>query len=163
MQKPKALRTLRTTRAQLFIKAKERAKGKVKNKLQCNANYWKILKSFSFGKGKGKGKAAPESQDAPNEAQTLKAPKYRTLDVFSGCGGLSEGFHQAGKCAFTQVDSDPQILDTTKIFCSFFCCRFPSKASLRPCGPSRCGSLQHRPSGSTTLVPPSSQRTATSY
>ncbi|NXC34777.1 DNMT1 methyltransferase, partial [Campylorhamphus procurvoides] len=25
----------------------------------------------------------------------LKVPKLRTLDVFSGCGGLSEGFHQA--------------------------------------------------------------------
>ncbi|NWU09144.1 DNMT1 methyltransferase, partial [Cephalopterus ornatus] len=27
----------------------------------------------------------------------LKLPKLRTLDVFSGCGGLSEGFHQAGE------------------------------------------------------------------
>uniref|UniRef100_A0A3P8WZJ4 DNA (cytosine-5)-methyltransferase n=1 Tax=Cynoglossus semilaevis TaxID=244447 RepID=A0A3P8WZJ4_CYNSE len=50
------------------------------------------------GKGKGKGKYLteimfPESQTGP---QPPKMSKYRTLDVFSGCGGLSEGFHQAG-------------------------------------------------------------------
>uniref|UniRef100_A0A8C3AVK8 DNA (cytosine-5)-methyltransferase n=1 Tax=Cyclopterus lumpus TaxID=8103 RepID=A0A8C3AVK8_CYCLU len=48
------------------------------------------------GKGKGKAAAAQEPQDSQNEPQNLKVPKYRTLDVFSGCGGLSEGFHQAG-------------------------------------------------------------------
>uniref|UniRef100_A0A667WJL7 DNA (cytosine-5)-methyltransferase n=1 Tax=Myripristis murdjan TaxID=586833 RepID=A0A667WJL7_9TELE len=48
------------------------------------------------GKGKGKGKVPQETQDLPNETETSKVPKYRTLDVFSGCGGLSEGFHQAG-------------------------------------------------------------------
>lgn len=31
-------------------------------------------------------------------------PKYRTLDVFSGCGGLSEGFHQAGKRSFMHTN-----------------------------------------------------------
>uniref|UniRef100_A0A673YB15 DNA (cytosine-5)-methyltransferase n=1 Tax=Salmo trutta TaxID=8032 RepID=A0A673YB15_SALTR len=41
------------------------------------------------GKGKGKGNYYQEPQDP-------KVPKLRTLDVFSGCGGLSEGFHQAG-------------------------------------------------------------------
>uniref|UniRef100_A0A3Q3G927 DNA (cytosine-5)-methyltransferase n=1 Tax=Labrus bergylta TaxID=56723 RepID=A0A3Q3G927_9LABR len=48
------------------------------------------------GKGKGKGKGDYEPQDSQTEPQILKVPKYRTLDVFSGCGGLSEGFHQAG-------------------------------------------------------------------
>lgn len=34
----------------------------------------------------------------PKEPEAaIKLPKLRTLDVFSGCGGLSEGFHQAGK------------------------------------------------------------------
>lgn len=48
-----------------------------------------------FSAGKGKGKAAlQESQDQEPQEQTV--PKLRTLDVFSGCGGLSEGFHQAG-------------------------------------------------------------------
>lgn len=88
-----------------------------------------------------------------------KVPKYRTLDVFSGCGGLSEGFHQAGKCCFT-----PTHYPTTS-FCSSHTSTHLSEmqASLRRCGPSRCGSLQHRPSGSTTLVRPCSPRTATSY
>uniref|UniRef100_A0A8B9TKH1 DNA (cytosine-5)-methyltransferase n=1 Tax=Anas platyrhynchos TaxID=8839 RepID=A0A8B9TKH1_ANAPL len=53
----------------------------------------------SGNKGKGKGKGKGEclggwvSEQEPAE---LKLPKLRTLDVFSGCGGLSEGFHQAG-------------------------------------------------------------------
>ncbi|KAJ8798184.1 hypothetical protein J1605_016817 [Eschrichtius robustus] len=50
------------------------------------------------GKGKGKGKSRTKSQSCePSELETeIKLPKLRTLDVFSGCGGLSEGFHQAG-------------------------------------------------------------------
>ncbi|XP_059552850.1 DNA (cytosine-5)-methyltransferase 1 isoform X4 [Myotis daubentonii] len=50
------------------------------------------------GKGKGKGKGRPKSQTSePKEPKVdIQLPKLRTLDVFSGCGGLSEGFHQAG-------------------------------------------------------------------
>uniref|UniRef100_A0A287CVP0 DNA (cytosine-5)-methyltransferase n=1 Tax=Ictidomys tridecemlineatus TaxID=43179 RepID=A0A287CVP0_ICTTR len=50
------------------------------------------------GKGKGKGKGKTKCQASePSEPETaIKLPKLRTLDVFSGCGGLSEGFHQAG-------------------------------------------------------------------
>nr|KAF6297485.1 DNA methyltransferase 1 [Pipistrellus kuhlii] len=50
------------------------------------------------GKGKGKGKGRPKSQKSePKEPKAdIQLPKLRTLDVFSGCGGLSEGFHQAG-------------------------------------------------------------------
>ncbi|XP_073910198.1 DNA (cytosine-5)-methyltransferase 1 isoform X2 [Castor canadensis] len=50
------------------------------------------------GKGKGKGKGKTKSPvSEPSEPKTvIKLPKLRTLDVFSGCGGLSEGFHQAG-------------------------------------------------------------------
>ncbi|KAM6475712.1 DNA (cytosine-5)-methyltransferase 1 [Liasis olivaceus] len=48
------------------------------------------------GKGKSKGKSSGTSEYCEPEAAMMKPPKLRTLDVFSGCGGLSEGFHQAG-------------------------------------------------------------------
>lgn len=88
------------------IKAKEREKGKVNvDSIFIMKNVQRLIKEpfsmflFYFSKGKGKGKASStqEPQDSQTEPQTLKVPKYRTLDVFSGCGGLSEGFHQAGK------------------------------------------------------------------
>uniref|UniRef100_A0A8D2KUJ9 DNA (cytosine-5)-methyltransferase n=1 Tax=Varanus komodoensis TaxID=61221 RepID=A0A8D2KUJ9_VARKO len=49
----------------------------------------------SGNKGKGKGKGKGKSEHNEVEATELKPPKLRSLDVFSGCGGLSEGFHQA--------------------------------------------------------------------
>ncbi|XP_061469720.1 DNA (cytosine-5)-methyltransferase 1 isoform X4 [Rhineura floridana] len=47
------------------------------------------------GKGRSKGKSSGTSEQSEIEAAEMKPPKLRTLDVFSGCGGLSEGFHQA--------------------------------------------------------------------
>lgn len=50
----------------------------------------------SKGKGKGKGSSnRVEKNNLPEEYPSVTR-KLRTLDVFSGCGGLSEGFHQAG-------------------------------------------------------------------
>ncbi|XP_054016177.1 DNA (cytosine-5)-methyltransferase 1-like isoform X1 [Hylaeus anthracinus] len=57
-----------------------------------------------YGKGKGgskvKGKRTEEKQknaavNKPIEYKAI-ARKLKTMDVFAGCGGLSEGFHQAG-------------------------------------------------------------------
>uniref|UniRef100_A0A2K5SBK4 DNA (cytosine-5)-methyltransferase 1 n=1 Tax=Cebus imitator TaxID=2715852 RepID=A0A2K5SBK4_CEBIM len=45
-------------------------------------------------KGKGKPKSQACEQSEPESV--IKLPKLRTPYVFSGCGGLSEGFHQAG-------------------------------------------------------------------
>jgi len=56
------------------------------------------------GKGNGKGKGSKGKNSVPKDdtpsVVTLDFPtvqkKLRTLDIFSGCGGLSEGLHQAG-------------------------------------------------------------------
>lgn len=50
------------------------------------------------GKGKGcKGKGKCKKEDAMPEYPKLSRP-LRALDVFAGCGGLSEGFHQSDVC-----------------------------------------------------------------
>lgn len=51
------------------------------------------------GKGKGKGSSKcvnDTAKDGSFQQYPDVSRRLRTLDVFSGCGGLSEGFHQAG-------------------------------------------------------------------
>ncbi|XP_064460816.1 DNA (cytosine-5)-methyltransferase PliMCI-like [Ornithodoros turicata] len=51
------------------------------------------------GKGKGKGKSSHKwATVEPPEGYPVPEHKLRALDVFAGCGGLSEGLHQAGVC-----------------------------------------------------------------
>lgn len=46
-------------------------------------------------KAKGKGKAV-EDEAPPSSAVASHENRLATLDIFAGCGGLTEGLHQAG-------------------------------------------------------------------
>ncbi|XP_039753119.1 DNA (cytosine-5)-methyltransferase PliMCI-like isoform X2 [Pararge aegeria] len=47
-------------------------------------------------KGKGKGKSSKTSEPTIAKTREVHVRPLRTLDVFAGCGGLSEGLHRAG-------------------------------------------------------------------
>ncbi|XP_052741577.1 DNA (cytosine-5)-methyltransferase 1 [Bicyclus anynana] len=51
-------------------------------------------------KGKGKGKSSKTVEPSVAESVEVKVRPLRTLDVFAGCGGLSDGLHRSGaaKC-----------------------------------------------------------------
>lgn len=46
-------------------------------------------------KGKGKGKSSKPAESTA-KLEEVKIRPLRTLDIFAGCGGLSEGLHQSG-------------------------------------------------------------------
>lgn len=55
--------------------------------------------SLSQGQGKGgKGKKAAPARERLSEGEggVASVPPLRSLDVFAGCGGLTEGLHQSG-------------------------------------------------------------------
>ena len=51
--------------------------------------------SLNHNKGKNKGKGKNKSKNQSEVEEKLAEP-LKCLDVFAGCGGLSEGLHQAG-------------------------------------------------------------------
>lgn len=49
---------------------------------------------------KRKGKCKEGENDFGSQEQAPEANRLVTLDIFAGCGGLSEGLHQSGKLYF---------------------------------------------------------------
>lgn len=116
--------------------------------------------------GKGKGKSSVTCEQSEQEPAELKLPKLRTLDVFSGCGGLSEGFHQAGErqsrgesalavsllASSIPYPGSPE-LDRGARSGALLIQASPRRSASSPqacrrrCGPSRCGSRPPRLSG----------------
>lgn len=67
--------------------------------LPANAKLWsrntKIVNAASR-RNKGKGKCI-EGENHNQREDILQESRLPTLDIFAGCGGLSEGLQQAGK------------------------------------------------------------------
>lgn len=51
-------------------------------------------------KAKGKGKAIEDEDNPSSAGLTACDNRLATLDIFAGCGGLSEGLRQAGQVLF---------------------------------------------------------------
>lgn len=77
-----------------FRMAYDKVSGQVQDVPQHATNVGRREKGKD--KGKGKGKSSKAIEPSTNKIDEVKVRPLRTLDVFAGCGGLSEGLHQAG-------------------------------------------------------------------
>lgn len=78
-----------------FRSAYNRSTGHVVNVPTHATTVGGSVKANEKGKGKGKGKSSMPTVAAADGADPELVP-LRTLDVFAGCGGLSEGLHRVG-------------------------------------------------------------------
>lgn len=49
-----------------------------------------------------------------NELKKIMAKKYTFIDLFSGCGGLSEGFYRMGFTALAHVEMNHWACETLR-------------------------------------------------
>lgn len=77
-----------------FRMAFDKTSGQFVNVPQTATNVGRTEKGKDKGKGKGKSSKAIDTNTV--KVVDMKMKPLRTLDVFAGCGGLSEGLHQAG-------------------------------------------------------------------
>lgn len=60
-------------------------------------------------KKKGKCKEGEGSLENDEERKTLSENRLATLDIFAGCGGLSEGLHESGNINYTSINMKVKI------------------------------------------------------
>lgn len=77
-----------------FRMAFDKKTGKVIDVPQHSMSVGRVDKGKDKGKGKGKSSKATDISSA--KMNEVKIRPLRTLDVFAGCGGLSEGLHKSG-------------------------------------------------------------------
>lgn len=69
-----------------------------KSKYYIRKNHWPEINLINILGGKSKSKvSALKNVELPPEWDKIEEP-LRAMDVFAGCGGLSEGLHQSGIC-----------------------------------------------------------------
>lgn len=77
-----------------FREAYDKTTGKFVNVPHDVINVGRLDKGKDKGKGKGKSTKNVSAMNTAHDNATMRPLK--TLDVFAGCGGLSDGLHQAG-------------------------------------------------------------------
>lgn len=63
-------------------------------------------------KRKGKCIEGDDVLESPNEGKTLNEKRLATLDIFAGCGGLSEGLQQSGNFNYIIIERNPTVYAT---------------------------------------------------
>lgn len=63
-------------------------------------------------KRKGKCIEGDDVLESPNEGKTLNEKRLATLDIFAGCGGLSEGLQQSGDLNYIIIARNPTVSAT---------------------------------------------------
>jgi len=73
-------------------------------------------KTLKLKAGKGKAAAADKTDEGPEDQDEPRGLEMKCMDIFAGCGGLSEGMHQAGVAVSRWgVEYEPSAAEAYKL------------------------------------------------